>query len=117
VLSNSGIINKNALSWLKHCEHAWEQHNVEPGELTQIVDEIKKSSERSHNETREYILSALKLHEEQDEHTWVRMKVDQERRRREIWDKVKGNVIFWLLAGLTSTLGLWVWEHTPWGKK
>lgn len=78
--------------------------------MKQIHEEITKLTEVN-TQAKEEILAVMQQHLNADDHRFVQMLRKREARRQELWDKVKGSFIFWLLVSSTATIGLAVWEY------
>ena len=76
-----------------------------------VVDMIREIVETSHKENCKLLVSMLANHEEGPEHQFIQVEMQREQRRQEMWDRLKGNLIFWLLTGITATIGLTLWNH------
>lgn len=50
-------------------------------------------------------------HIRSSDHIFLQEWMIKERRRQEIWDKVKNNLIFWILAGIAGTIGIALWHQ------
>ena len=53
----------------------------------------------------------IKAHTRSPDHVILEEWIKRERRRQDIWDKVKGNIIFWILVGIAGTIGLALWHQ------
>lgn len=76
-----------------------------------LVSTIKNIVSSQHEEDRQLMLSMVARHEEGEHHQFIRAEIEKEARRQEMWQRLKGNIIFWLLTGVTATIGLALWNH------
>ena len=53
----------------------------------------------------------IDAHNRSSEHIFLQEWMKKEKRRQEIWDKVKGNLIFWIFAGIAGTIGIALWHQ------
>lgn len=58
----------------------------------------------------EIVNARFALHETGEHHTFINIEMQREARRQEIWNKVQGSFIFWLLVSATSAAGWAVWQ-------
>ena len=76
-----------------------------------LVSTIKEIVDSSHEEDRKVMLEMLGKHEIGTHHRFIKAEIEKEARKQEIWDRLKGNVIFWALTGTTAAIGLALWDH------
>ena len=53
----------------------------------------------------------INAHTRSPDHIFLEEWIKKQKRKQEIWDKVKGNFIFWVLAGVAATIGLALWHQ------
>ncbi len=68
--------------------------------------ELSNFEERAKEIMKQYVA----VHETGEHHAFVALEMAREKRRQEIWTKVQGSMIFWLLVSATSAIGWAVWE-------
>ena len=67
---------------------------------------VQEAAEASHTSIKE----SLEDHTNSDDHRFVSALRDRERRKQEMWEKIKGNLIFWFLVSTCSSIGLAAWN-------
>jgi len=77
----------------------------------EIVNVIRELVKESHDTQIEIFIDLIERHEVGPHHQFVSAEIQREERRQEMWDRVKGNFIFWLVTGITGAIGLALWHH------
>ena len=77
----------------------------------EIVNVIRELVKEAHDTQIEIFNNLIEQHEVGPHHQFVSAEIQREERRQEMWDRVKGNLIFWILTGVTATIGLALWNH------
>ena len=80
-------------------------------ELTAIIEQFQQVVTAAHETQNQYLTMMMEAHLAGDHHQFVRMEISRNLRRQQIWDKVHGSFIFWILIGVTGTIGMIVWDH------
>ena len=80
--------------------------------------EIEKFREILHSQILEHearesesMNTIIKAHTRSPDHIFLEEWIKKQKRKQEIWDKVKGNFMFWVLAGVAATIGLALWHQ------
>ena len=76
-----------------------------------LISTIKDIVEETHADDRRLMVSLIERHESGVQHQFIKVEIERQARNQEMWDRLKGNVIFWALTGITGALGLIVWNQ------
>ena len=77
----------------------------------ELIATIRQIVDESHRENSSVVISLLDKHEDGPHHQYIQAEIKKEARRQEMWERLKGNLIFWILTGVTATIGLALWNH------
>jgi hypothetical protein len=82
-----------------------------PDELKQIGTVIHETINEHTKITSEQINDALERHSNSDDHRFVGVLKEKEKRKTEMWEKLKGNIIFYSLVLVVGGIGTAVWSY------
>jgi len=77
----------------------------------ELVEHLADLIAQANTHQEDFISRTIEAHNNSEAHQFVATLMLKETRQREIWDKVKGNMIFWLLVGATGTAGIAIWDY------
>lgn len=86
-----------------------------PEELAQVKgvihDTISEATKTTAEKVTGEVQTAIKTHINGDDHRYIRVLIEKDKRKAENMEKLKGNFIFWLLITCTSGIGIAVWQY------
>lgn len=72
---------------------------------------LKELAREAHAAQTAEIRAVVAEHANGPSHQFLDHWIAREERSQEMWDRLKGNLIFWLLTGITGMIGLALWNH------